>query len=399
MVCIYLAPNGQDELHPNGSPLPRTTTRATTCAGAGRSRSTEGRRSSGHLCRRRVAALLYGGRVSTEIELNVLAPVRARPRWSDSGSAPCRKNLTRTRAMLRTPAAGVLAIPLSTARRWLSIGPGQKKRDPALLIGENIGWVRNYRGLWVFRRTPLPARMHHGPMFNHQWHRAPLLVRPWAGRGWTRVAPGAELLTWHAPPRRDHRASRQAARTRRREDGDVARADVQAAAMRNQPHLQRITQTLGDIDKLARDRRYAGRNHRRRRCSIARPLRTAPDARRARSAARPHPPRPHTRPAQPGARRPHRRNLGGGQRDGFAGVAFVVLFSPTRASCPSGWSRSRRFFAFIEASVRGTLRGWWAASPQPGHRRRARPALRVLLVGRGAVIIALAGYIVGQRAN
>lgn len=119
MVCIYLAPNGQDELHPEwvafashdyqGDDLRRrwddpevqkAGDHPVIYAGAG-----------SH------ASYFTAGEYLTEIELNVLAPVTRRPRWSVCGSAPCRKNLTRGASDAAHAGGSVLAIPLSTHAR------------------------------------------------------------------------------------------------------------------------------------------------------------------------------------------------------------------------------------------------------------------------------------------
>ncbi len=411
MVCIYLAPNGNEELHPEwvafashdyqGDDLRRrwddpevqkVDEHPVIYAGAG-----------SH------ASYFTAGEYLTEIELNVLAPVtRAATTVERLWKRAMQEELDEDASDTVHAGGSVLAIPFVDYARGdgLSIGPGQKEAwDPPLLIGQSIGWVRNYRGLWgLYTQDPFagedaPA----GPMFNRNGTVRRAWYDPVGWAGLDKVAPGAELLNV-ARTRREEITERRA-RLREKVGAKTAtlRAlDVQAAAMRNQPHLQRIyAQTLGDIDKLSRE--IDGMQ-----AEI-----TADDAlldsldryeqhlmRGGRGPLRAHIRRAHM-PAPPNQANASRiAEIWAAVSVTFLLVAFVVLFYFNPRFLPIWLVSIMALFAFIEASVRGTftrLVGSFATA-------LAIAGALVLLYEFfwwvvAAVIIGLAGYILWDNVR
>lgn len=263
MVCIYLSPFGDDDVRPEwvafashdyqGDDLRRRWDdpevhkqgeHPVIFAGAG-----------SH------ASYFSPGEYLTEIELNFLAPV--------TRTLGFVRNLWR-RLMREAEGndqgeegeegggANVLAIPFVDFARGdgLSIGPGQEEEwETPLLIDESTGWVRAYRGLWgLYTQDPFagedaPA----GPMYNRDGSVRRAWYDPIGWAGLDKVPPVASMV-----------AVSQARFTDLSEQRDVLRREVsdkmvelrglemQAAAMRNQPHLQQMyLQTRSEIQTLS----------------------------------------------------------------------------------------------------------------------------------------------------
>lgn len=411
MVCIYLAPNGADELHPEwvafashdyqGDDLRRrwddpevqkVGEHPVIFAGAG-----------SH------ASYFTAGEYLTEIELNVLAPVtRTAGMVERLWKRVMQEEIDEDAGDLAHAGGSVLAIPFVDYARGdgLTVGPGQiEEWDMPLLISENIGWVRNYRGLWgLYTQDPFagedaPA----GPMFNRNGTVRRSWYDPVGWAGLDKVAPGADLLDV-ARGRREEIAARSAelrvqvnART-----ATLRALDVQAAAMRNQPHLrQNYVQTLAEIDKLSRT------------IDGMQAKITADDAlldalgryeqhlqQGGRGPLRAHIRRAHT-PAPPNEVHAGRiAEIWAAVSVTVLLVAFVVLFYFNPRFLPIWLVSILALFAFIEASVRGTftrLVGSFATA-------LAIAGALVLLYEFfwwvvAAVIIALAGYILWDNVR
>lgn len=172
--------------------------------------------------------------------------------------------------------------------------------------------------------------------------------------------------------------------------------------MRNQPHLQRIcAQTLGDIDKLSRE--IDGMQAE---ITADGALLDSLDRyeqhlmRRKRGPLRAHIRRAHT-PAPPNQAHADRiAEIWAAVSVTVLLVAFVVLFCFNPRFLPIWLVSILALFAFIEASVRGTFRGWWAAFATA----LAIAGALVLLYEFfwwvvAAVIIALAGYILWDNVR
>jgi hypothetical protein len=141
--------------------------------------------------------------------------------------------------------SSVLAIPFVDYARGdgFAVGPGELEEwSTPCVIDESTGWVRAYRGLWgLYTQDPFagedaPA----GPMYNRDGS----VRRAWFDPvGWA----GLDKVSSHAQLPGTLEAEQAALRKRQMElDKEVQEElavlrglDVQAAAMRNQPHLQR----------------------------------------------------------------------------------------------------------------------------------------------------------------
>ena len=404
MVCIYLAPNGETELHPEwvafashdyaGDDLRRrwddpeiqkVGDHPVIFAGAG-----------SH------ASYFSPGEYLTEIEINVLSPVtRAAKTVQRLWKRLMRESDTAEKPDAETD-VNVLAIPFVDYARGdgLSIGPAQMEAwDQPLLIDETVGWVRAYRGLWgLYTQDPFagedaPA----GPMYNRDGTVRRSWYDPVGWAGLDKVAPSAELLAVTRLRRQEIADRRESLRQRVADKTALLRAlDVQAASMRNQPHLRQVyLQTIADINKLSRE--IDGMH-----AEIA-----ADDAllesmtryelhvlQGGRGPLRAHIRRAHT-PA------PQNQTQGSQIAEIWAAVsvtvllvAFVVLFYFNPRFLPIWLVSILALFAFIEASVRGTftrLVGSFATA-------LAIASALVLLYEFfwwvvGAVILALAVYI------
>jgi hypothetical protein len=208
------------------------------------------------------AAYFSPGEYLTEIELNAVAPLT---RAANTVRRIWKRLMRETEATQEEVAraasgADVLAIPFVDYARGdgLSIGPSQTETwDTPRLIDEQVGWVRAYRGLWgLFTQDPFagedaPA----GPMYNRNGAVRRAWYDPVGWAGLDKVAPGAELLTV-TRQRRQEIADRRA-QLRLQVADKTARLrtlDVQAAAMRSQPHLrQGYLQTAAEIEKMAQE--------------------------------------------------------------------------------------------------------------------------------------------------
>ncbi len=142
-----------------GSPSPRTTTRATTCAGAGTTPSCAARattRWSSPAPARTRAPSCPGDYVdlgrpaascarlirSLQPPAAALAPWRARRRCGPD----------------RAPGFGIPFVDYARGD-GVAIGPGQERGWTPVLIGDDTPWVRDYRGLWgLDTQRPLRRR-------------------------------------------------------------------------------------------------------------------------------------------------------------------------------------------------------------------------------------------------
>jgi hypothetical protein len=110
------------------------------------------------------------------------------------------------------------------------------------VISEITGWVRAYRGLWgLYTQDPFagedaPA----GPMYNRDGSVRRAWFDPIGWAGLDKVSPRAELATTLEQQKLALRQNQAELRRQVQENLALLRGlDVQAAAMRNQPHLQR----------------------------------------------------------------------------------------------------------------------------------------------------------------
>lgn len=366
MVCIYLAPNGEGEMHPEwvafashdyqGDDLRRrwddpevqkVGNHPVVYAGAG-----------SH------ASYFTAGEYLTEIELNGFVPItRVAHTIQRLWKRAMQEEIGEEAGDPTRPDGSVLAIPFVDYARGdgRSVGPGQLEEwESPLPISEHVGWVRNYRGLWglytqdLFAGEDAPA----GPMFNRNGTVRRAWYDPVGWAGLDKVAPGAELLDI-ARRRREEIAARSATLRAQivAKTATLRAFDVQAAAMRNQPHLQQIyAQTLAELDKLSRE--IDGMQ-----AEI-----TADNAlldtleryeqhllRGGRGPLRAHIRRAHM-PAPPNQMRASRiAEIWAAVSVTVLLVAFVVLFYFSPRFLPIWLVSILALFAFIEASVRGTF--------------------------------------------
>jgi hypothetical protein len=155
--------------------------------------------------------------------------------------------------------SSVLAIPFVDYARGdgFAVGPGQQEAWSApCVIDDNTGWVRAYRGLWgLYTQDPFagedaPA----GPMYNRDGSVRRAWFDPVGWAGLDKVSPRAELPATLEAQKSALRERQAQLRQEVQEQQALLRGlDVQAAAMRNQPHLQRAySAALGRIDAVSR---------------------------------------------------------------------------------------------------------------------------------------------------
>jgi hypothetical protein len=154
--------------------------------------------------------------------------------------------------------SSVLAIPFVDYARGdgFALGPGQAAAwSTPCLIDENTGWVRAFRGLWgLYTQDPFagedaPA----GPMYNRDGSVRRAWFDPVGWAGLDKVSPRAALPATIEAQKSALRTRQLQLREEVQEQQTFLRGlDVQAAAMRNQPHLQRsYLATTGRIEAVA----------------------------------------------------------------------------------------------------------------------------------------------------
>jgi hypothetical protein len=124
------------------------------------------------------------------------------------------------------------------------------------VIDEATGWVRYYRGLWglytqdVFAGEDAPA----GPMYNRDGSVRRAWFDPIGWAGLDKVSPRAELPATVEAQKNALAARQEQLNGEVEEQLALLRGlEVQAAAMRNQPHLKRTYLTvMGRIDAISR---------------------------------------------------------------------------------------------------------------------------------------------------
>ncbi|MFN8468004.1 MAG: hypothetical protein U0X20_20760 [Caldilineaceae bacterium] len=155
--------------------------------------------------------------------------------------------------------SSVLAIPFVDYARGdgFALGPGQVDAwSTPCLIDENTGWVRAYRGLWgLYTQDPFagedaPA----GPMYNRDGSVRRAWFDPVGWAGLDKVSPRAALPATVEAQKAALRTRQLQLRDEVQEQQSFLRGlDVQAAAMRNQPHLQRsYLGTMARIEAVSR---------------------------------------------------------------------------------------------------------------------------------------------------
>jgi hypothetical protein len=289
MVCIYLARDGEGSLQPEwvafashdyaGDDLRRRWDDPEIQKVDGHPVIFVGAGSHG--------SYFSAGEYLTELELKFLAPVArlvdfAAGRWRAFQARSDPDELPKPNEQFANPPApgtgtgshgaaaldgrplddgpsSVLAIPFVDYARGdgFAVGPGQQEAwAPPCVIDENTGWVRAYRGLWgLYTQDPFagedaPA----GPMFNRDGSVRRAWFDPVGWAGLDKVSPRAELPSTLETQRVALRERQAALRDEVQEELALLRGlDVQAAAMRNQPHLQRSYLTVtARIDTVAR---------------------------------------------------------------------------------------------------------------------------------------------------
>ncbi len=361
MICIYLAPNSNGDLHPEwlayashdyaGDDLRRhwrdpevekVDEHPVIYAGAG-----------SH------ASYFRAGEYLTKIELNVLAPLTRMMRqvqrvW---------KRLMREPETPAEDADAVLAIPFVDYARGdgLVIGPGgdESWAEP-VRIDEMVGWVRSYRGLWgLYTQDPFagedaPA----GPMFNRDGTVRRVWYDPVGWAGLDKVAPTNDALSIVRRQRQEIVDRRLQLRVQVAEQTVTLRGlDMQAAAIRSQPHLRTLhaqirseivqhssaiaamqaeiaaaSALLENLDRLETQLLAGG----------APPLRA-------------HIQRAHTPAALDQARSGQVAELWAAISVTVLLMAFVLLFAFNPRFLPVWLVAILALFTFIEASVRGTF--------------------------------------------
>ncbi|HHY57981.1 MAG TPA: hypothetical protein GYA08_21400 [Chloroflexi bacterium] len=361
MICIYLAPDGNGELQPEwvayashdytGDDLRRhwrdpevekVGEHPVIYAGAG-----------SH------AAYFRAGEYLTKIELNALAPITRATRQVQRAW----KRLMREPETPAEDAEPVLAIPFVDYARGdgLVIGPGgDEPWATPVRIDETVGWVQGYRGLWgLYTQDPFagedaPA----GPMYNRDGTVRRAWYDPVGWAGLDKVAPTAatlELLRRQRQQLVDHRTSLRAQVTE--STAALRGLDVQATAIRTQPHLrslyaqlrQKITQQADAIAAIQAD------------IAATNALLENLDHHAAHLQAGGGPPprahiqRAHTPAASDQARSGQVAELWAAISVTVLLVAFVLLFAFNPRFLPVWLVAILALFTFIEASVRGTF--------------------------------------------
>ena len=259
--------------------------------------------------------------------------------------------------------SSVLAIPFVDYARGdgFALGPGQVDAwNTPCLIDENTGWVRAYRGLWgLYTQDPFagedaPA----GPMYNRDGSVRRAWFDPVGWAGLDKVSPRAALPATVEAQKAALRTRQQQLREEVQEQQSFLRGlDVQAAAMRNQPHLQRsylgamarieaVSQAVAQRqDEIAANDallesldRYAA--------NIADGLLGDPRA---------HIRRAHTPAARSDLPAGRVAELWAAISVTVLLVAFVVLFLVKPGVLPFWMATIVALFAFVEAGLRGTF--------------------------------------------
>lgn len=205
------------------------------------------------------------GEYLTELELQFLAPVArvlafVRNRWRTIQVSESPDELPQQQA----DHSNVLAIPFVDYARGdgFALGPGQGEEWAApCVIGEYTSWVRGYRGLWgLYTQDPFagedaPA----GPMYNRDGSMRRAWYDPVGWAGLDKVSPRAEMAAALEQQKAALRERQAVLRQEVQEQLGVLRGlDLQAAAMRDQPHLQRgHAATVAQIERTSRE--IAGR--------------------------------------------------------------------------------------------------------------------------------------------
>ena len=193
----------------------------------------------------------YAGPLRGPLWQNLRAPPVAR-------RARCLNSGTGSTQHLGVDPSSVLAIPFVDYARGdgFALGPGQVEAwNTPCLIDENTGWVRAYRGLWgLYTQDPFagedaPA----GPMYNRDGSVRRAWFDPVGWAGLDKVSPRAALSAAVEAQKSALRARQLQLREEVQEQQGFLRGlDVQAAAMRNQPHLQRsYLATMGRIEAVS----------------------------------------------------------------------------------------------------------------------------------------------------
>lgn len=366
MVCIYLAPDALETLQPewvayashdyagddlrrhwNDPEVQKVGNHPVIYAGAG-----------SH------AAYFSAGEYLTEIELNALTPItRALRRVQQTWKRLMRETEEGAASSNGDDYEPALAIPFVDYARGdgLSIGPEQAETwDAPQLIDESVGWVRTYRGLWgLYTQDPFagedaPA----GPMFN----RDGTVRRAWYDPvGWAGLdkVPPATVMVETVRRRRQELTDRQALLRAQVEQqtATLRGLDLQAASIRNQPHLRALhRQTTEKIATLSAE-------------IAAMQAETAANAalleslnrheahlsRGGNSELRAHIRRAHTPAALDATHASQVAELWAAISVTVLLVAFVLLFFFNPRFLPIWLISILALFAFIEASVRGTF--------------------------------------------
>ena len=361
MICIYLAPDSSGDLRPEwvayashdyaGDDLRRhwcdpevekVGDHPVIYAGAG-----------SH------ASYFRAGEYLTKIELNVLAPLTRTTRqvqrvW---------KRLMREPETPAEDAGAALAIPFVDYARGdgLVIGPGGDEPWAApVRIDEMVGWVRSYRGLWgLYTQDPFagedaPA----GPMFNRDGTVRRAWYDPVGWAGLDKVAPTNDALSIARRQRQEIVDRRLQLRVQVAEQTVALRGlDVQAAAIRTQPHLRtlhaqirsEIARHSGEIAAMQSE------------IAAANALLENLDRLETRLLAggvpplRAHIQRAHTPADLDQARSGQVAELWAAISVTALLVAFVLLFAFNPRFLPVWLVAILALFTFIEASVRGTF--------------------------------------------
>lgn len=367
MMCIYLADDGEGRLQPEwvafashdyaGDDLRRRwddpeirkeDDHAIIFAGAGSHSS-----------------YFSAGEYLTELELKFLTPLSRlvdfiSRRWRAIQATDNPDDLPQHRAQADSR---VLTIPFVDYARGdgFSLGPLQAESWSApCIISESTGWVRSYRGLWgLYTRDPFagedaPA----GPMYNRNGSVRRAWFDPIGWAGLDKVSPRAELLNTLELQKVMLQQKQDDLRQNVQDRLAALRGlEVQADAMRNQPHLQRSYQAaLAQIETTSREisqqqdaivasealldslERYGA--------EFGRGILGDPRA---------HIHRAH-RPAQSADLRAGRvAELWAAVSVTVLLVAFVVLFMVKPGVLPFWMATIVALFAFIEASLRGAF--------------------------------------------
>lgn len=304
------------------------------------------------------------GEYLTELELQFLAPVARviaflRSRWRAIQATDNPDELPQRAA----DNSNVLAIPFVDYARGdgFALGPGQAEAwAQPCVISEVTGWVRAYRGLWgLYTQDPFagedaPA----GPMYNRDGSVRRAWFDPIGWAGLDKVSPRAELAGTLEQQKEVLRQNQAELRRQVQEKLALLRGlDVQAAAMRNQPHLQRSYAAVQtQIESTARE--IAGRQDE----IVASAALLESLERYGADFARGilGDPRAHIRRGHKPAERADLRTNRAAEWWAAISVtvlllAFVVLFVVKPSVLPFWMATIVALFAFIEAGLRGAF--------------------------------------------